>query len=352
MAAHGADRRLYFRPVRLLVGDIGGTNTRLAAIEATAAGMVVVRQQTLSSPKYKTFAQAVLDFGVDPGTAGACFAIAGPVVDGAVVASNLPWTIHATDLATAIGVPRTHLINDFDAVGHGITRLGADDVVALQQGTPVPDGAIALLGPGTGLGQAMLIRGPAGYRVVPSEGGHVTLAARTEIEWGLVRFLAEKYGGHVSYERAISGPGLVDIYHYVVESAIAPASATVAEEMKVELPAAVITRHSIDSSDPACMKATDLFVAIFGSQAGNFALTALATGGVYLAGGVSRRILPLLQRGAFLKHFADKGRFNHMLSAVPVYVITTDAVGLMGAAAVAAADMLLGGELAVARAGR
>jgi glucokinase len=198
----------------------------------------------------------------------------------------------------------------------------------------------------------MLIRGPAGYRVVPSEGGHVTLAARTEIEWGLVRFLGEKYGGHVSYERAISGPGLVDIYHYVVESGIAPTSATVAEEMRVDIPAAVITRHAIDSSDPACVKATDLLIAIFGSQAGNFALTALATGGVYLAGGVSPRILPLLQRGAFLKHFADKGRFNHMLSAVPVYVITTDAVGLMGAAAVAAADMLLGGEPAVARAGR
>jgi glucokinase len=326
--------------VRLLVGDIGGTNTRLATMEATAAGMAVFRQKTLSSRKYPTFSQAVLDFGVDPGTVGACFAIAGPVVDGAVHTSNLPWTIQERELAAEIGVARTHLINDFDAVGHGVTRLGPNDVVELQKGLPVPDGAIALLGPGTGLGQAMLIRGPAGYRVVPSEGGHVTLAARTEIEWGLVRYLAEKYGSHISYERAISGPGLVDTYHYIVERGIAPGSAAVAEEMRTDLPPAVITRHAIDRSDPACVSAAELLVAIFGSQAGNFALTALATGGVYLAGGVSRRILPLLQRGDFLEHFADKGRFSHLLSAVPVYVITSDDVGLLGAAAVALADMV------------
>jgi glucokinase len=326
--------------VRLLVGDIGGTNTRLAAVEATAAGMVVVRQHTLSSRQYPTFSQAVLEFGVDPGTVGACFAIAGPVVDGAVHTSNLPWTIQDRELAAEIGVPRTRLINDFDAVGHGVTRLGPNDVVALQKGLPVPDGAIALLGPGTGLGQAMLIRGPAGYRVVPSEGGHATLAARNDIEWGLVRFLAEKYGSHVSYERAISGPGLVDVYQYVVASSIASASPAVVAEMKTDVPAAVITRHATDGSDPACVAAADLMMAIFGSQAGNFALTALATGGVYLAGGVSRRILPLLQRGRFLEHFADKGRFRHLLSVVPVYVITTDDVGLLGAAAVAAADMV------------
>jgi glucokinase len=327
--------------VRLLVGDIGGTNTRLAAIEATAAGMVVVRQRTLSSRQFPTFAQAVLEFGVDPGTAGACFAIAGPVVDGAVHTSNLPWTIQDRELGAEIGVPRTRLINDFDAVGHGVTRLGPDDVVVLQKGLAVPDGAVALLGPGTGLGQAMLIRGPAGYRVVPSEGGHATLAARNAIEWGLVQFLAEKYGPHVSYERVISGPGLVDVYRYVVARSIAAASPGVTEEMKTDLPAAVITRHAIDGSDPACVQAAELMIAIFGSQAGNFALTSLATGGVYLAGGVSRRILPLLQRGRFLEHFAAKGRFSHLLSVVPVTVITTDDVGLLGAAAVAATDVVL-----------
>jgi glucokinase len=283
----------------------------------------------------------VLEFGVDPGTVGACFAIAGPVVDGAVHTSNLPWTIKDRELGAEIGVARTRLINDFDAVGHGVTRLGPNDVVALQKGLPVPDGAIALLGPGTGLGQAMLIRGPAGYRVVPSEGGHATLAARNEVEWGLVRFLGEKYGSHVSYERAISGPGLVDIFQYVVARSLAPASASVTDEMKTEPPAAVITRHAMADSDPACVMAADLMVAIFGSQAGNFALTALATGGVYLAGGVSRRILPLLQRGRFLEHFTAKGRFSHLLSVVPVNVITTDDVGLLGAAAVAAADLAL-----------
>ena len=210
---------------------------------------------------------------------------------------------------------------------------------ARQEGVPLADGTIALIGPGTGLGQAMLIRGPAGYRVVASEGGHATLAARTEAEWGLVRYLGEKYGSHVSYERAVSGPGLVNIYHYVVERGVAATSAAVAAEMETETPAAVITRHAIDGTDAACVAAADLFVALFGSQAGNFALTALATGGVYLAGGVSRRVLPLLQHGAFLRHFADKGRFATLLAAVPVYVIVTDNVGLLGAAAVAAMDL-------------
>jgi glucokinase len=324
--------------VRLLVGDIGGTNARLATVEATAAGMVVLRQQTLSSRKYATFGRTVLDFGVDPGVVGACFAIAGPVVDGEVHTSNLPWTIHDKELAAEIGVPHTRLINDFDAVGHGVTRLGPNDVVALQPGVPVADGTIALIGPGTGLGQAILVRGAGGYRVVPSEGGHATLAARTETEWGLVRYLSERYGAHISYERAISGPGLVNIYQYVVDRGLARTSAAVAAELATDIPAAVITRHAIEGTDAACTVAAELFVALFGSQAGNFALTALATGGVYLAGGVSRRVLPLLERGAFLRHFADKGRFSHLLAAVPVYVIVTDDVGLLGAAAVAAVD--------------
>jgi glucokinase len=324
--------------VRFLVGDIGGTNARLATVEATAAGIVVVRHQTLSSRKYPTLGGAVLEFGVDSGVAGACFAIAGPVVDGEVRASNLPWTIHYEELAEEIGLPRTHLINDFDAIGHGVTRLGPQDVIALQTGLPVADGTIALIGPGTGLGQAMLIRGPAGYRVVASEGGHVSLAARTDIEWGLVRYLAERYGSHVSYERAVSGPGLVNIYHYIVDRAVAPTSAETVAEMAVDTPAAVITRRAIEGTDAACSAAAEMFVALFGSQAGNFALTALATGGVYLAGGVSQRVLPLLQRGTFLQHFADKGRFSHLLAAVPVNVIVTDDVGLLGAAAVAATD--------------
>jgi len=325
--------------VRLLVGDIGGTNARLATVEATAAGIAIVRQETLSSHQYPTLGAAVLAYGVEPGVAGACFAIAGPVVQGEVRASNLPWTIQDRALAAEIGLARTHLINDFDAVGHGVTRLAPADVVALQDGVPVADGTIALIGPGTGLGQAMLIRGPAGYRVVASEGGHATLAARTETEWGLVRYLGEKYGSHVSYERAVSGPGLVNIYHYVVERGVAATRAAVAAEMETETPAAVITRHAIDGTDAACVAAADLFVALFGSQAGNFALTALATGGVYLAGGVSRRVLPLLQHGAFLRNFADKGRFATLLAAVPVYVIVTDNVGLLGAAAVAATDL-------------
>jgi glucokinase len=324
--------------MNVLAGDIGGTNARLAVFAVDGTTLRSVRDHVFPSGQYDSLATIVTEFRRGDGTdvGAACFAVAGPVVGGDIKASNLPWVVRGAELARAIGVPRTTLINDFDAVGFGVTRLGPTDTETLQAGTPDPNGPIALLGAGTGLGQGLVLREPTGVRVVPSEGGHATFAARNEIEWGLAKFLAAQHdGGHVSYERVLSGGGLVAIYQYIVASALAKEDPVVAAEMKAQLPAGVITTRGVAGTDAACVMTVELFVSIYGAQAGNVVLQTLSTGGVYLAGGIARRILPVLRAGGFLKSFTDKGRLAGLLSKIPVNVITNDMIGLLGAAVVA-----------------
>ncbi len=323
--------------MKVLAGDIGGTNARLAVFAFEGQGLSRVHEQIYPSAKYDGLGAIVTEFRrtYTDDLSAACFAVAGPVVDGDIKTSNLPWVVHGRALAAEIDVPRTTLINDFDAVGYGVTRLAATDVETLQVGLPAPDGPIAVLGAGTGLGQGLVLRDGGRTRIVPSEGGHATLAARTDVEWGLAKYLVARYGGHVSYERVLSGAGLVSTYHYVVECGLAPAQPAVTAAMERETPAAVITNQAIAGTDQACMTAVDIFASIYGSQAGNVALMTLSTGGVYLAGGIARRIVPLLRSGDFLRSFAAKGRMSPLLSSVPVRVIMNDFVGLLGAAVVA-----------------
>src|SRR5579872_5522851 len=239
--------------MNVLAGDIGGTNARLAVFAVDGTGLRSVREHTFPSGQYDSLATIVGEFRREDGSdvSAACFAVAGPVVDGEIRASNLPWVIKTTELAAKIGIPRTTLINDFDAVGYGVTRLGPTDVETLQAGVPDSTGPLALLGAGTGLGQGLVLRESTGIRVVPSEGGHATFAARNDVEWGLAKFLASEHdGGHVSYERVLSGSGLVALYQYIVASKLAPEDPAVAAEMKAQTPAAaVVTAHGVAGSD-------------------------------------------------------------------------------------------------------
>jgi len=324
--------------MNVLAGDIGGTNARLAVFAVGGAPLRCVREHVYPSGQYDSLATIVKEFRRDDGTdiGAACFAVAGPVVDGDIKASNLPWMVRGAELASAIGVRRTTLINDFDAVGFGVTRLGPTDYETLQPGVSDPDGPIALLGAGTGLGQGLVLREPTGVRVVPSEGGHATFGARNEIEWGLAKFLSAQHdGGHVSYERVLSGSGLVSTYQYIVASKLAPEDPNVSDEMRGGVPAATVTTRGVAGTDPACVMAVQLFASVYGSQAGNVVLQTLSTGGVYLAGGIARRILPVLKSGDFLASFTAKGRMAGLLSKIPVHVITNDMIGLLGAAVVA-----------------
>ena len=320
----------------VLAGDVGGTNARLALVELEGRGARIVREHRYLSRDYPGLTPIVRRFCEETGTRPdrACLGVACPVAGDECTAPNLPWTINVRTLAAEIGIPRTTIINDFTAVGYGVEMLGPTDLVTLQEGSPVPQGPIALIGAGTGLGQGFLVWQGDHYRVLASEGGHTDFAPSGELQTGLLGDLRRRFG-RVSWERLLSGAGLLNIYGYLAASAAAPEQASVHSEMEQEDPASVITRHGLAGTDDLSDRALELFCEIFGAQAGNLALTVVATGGVYLAGGIAPRIAERLGAGPFLRAFRDKGRLSELLSRVPVHVIMNPSVGLLGAAAFA-----------------
>ena len=320
----------------VLAGDVGGTNARLATVELDGGAVRIAREQRYPSRDYPGLAPIVRRFfeGAEARPGRACFGIACPVVGDDCTAPNLPWRINARRLASEIEIPRTTIINDFVAVGYGIEALGPADLATLQAGSPEPRGTIALIGPGTGLGQGFLFWERDHYRVLPSEGGHGDFAARGARQTGLLESLVRQFG-RVSWERLLSGAGLANIYRYLLAAAAAPEQATVRSEMEQEDPASVIVRHGLDGTDPLSVSALDLFCEILGAQAGNLALTVIATGGVYLAGGIAPRIVERLRSGPFMAAFREKGRLAELLGRIPVHVIMNPNVALLGAAAVA-----------------
>jgi glucokinase len=321
----------------VLAGDVGGTNARLAIVELNGDGAKITRQQSYPSHDFPGLAPIVRRFREESGTRPeqACVAIACPIVGDDCSAPNLPWKVNARELALEIGIPRTMIINDFVAVGHGIVLLDRSDLATLQEGTPTPHGTIALIGAGTGLGQGFLVWVGDHYQVLPSEGGHADYAPRGTQEAGLLRFLEQQFH-RVSWERLLSGAGLVNIYRYLATAGIAAEQESVKAAMLREDPAAVIGRNGLAGTDCLSEHTLDLFCGMLGAQAGNLALTVAAKGGVYLAGGIAPRIVQRLQSGLFLNAFRDKGRLSDFLSRIPVHVIMNPSVGLLGAAAVAA----------------
>ena len=321
----------------VLAADIGGTNSRLALVELPASGPVVIRRSrhypSQDFPSLVAVVHAFLAEGIEP-IAGACFAVAGPIRMGECHATNLPWVVRAAELAAELQLTSVRLINDFAAVGFGLHLLGPHDLATLQEGSPIADGPIALLGAGTGLGSAFLLRDTMPHRVLASESGHMSFAPENALQAGLLEFLRAEYG-HVSYERVVSGAGLSNVYRYLVSSGWAGESPAVRREMQTTDPAAVITEHAASGDDPLCRRAVELFAGVYGAHAGNLALGVLATGGVYLAGGIAPRIVALLSEGEFLQAFRSKGRLSPFLDAIPVRVILNPDVGLLGAAAVA-----------------
>lgn len=319
----------------VLAGDIGGTNARLALAEVNARTRLVAEHEE-PSQGIPDFAEFVAGFLTANGARpeSACLAIAGPVVGNAVRGTNLPWTVDAGALGRRLGLARIILINDFAAIGFGIRLLGKSDLLTLQPGRPDPSGVIGIIGAGTGLGEGVVVRTGGQWTVLPSEGGHATYAPVGARERALHAFLSDRYGGHASVERVVSGPGLVDIFEFLTATSGGP-PASIREEMSREDPAAVVTRHALSGSDPRARQALELFVGAYGAQAGNFALTILASGGMYVAGGIAVRIAPTLAEGRFLEAFRSKGRMGGLLERIPVHVILNPDVGLLGAASTA-----------------
>ncbi|HEY3445644.1 MAG TPA: glucokinase [Myxococcales bacterium] len=319
----------------LLAGDIGGTKTVLALVEEG----VIRRREVFPSAQYADLSSLVsLFLGADKGhLARACFGVAGPVLDDTCQATNLPWRIEARGLERDLGLQRVSLVNDFHALSIGITELPASDFAVLHDAPSDPRGPWVVLGAGTGLGEAIIIRGPVGYEVVSSEGGHTDFGPRDDLEIDLLRFLRERHG-RVSYERIVSGPGLVNLYEFFRSREPAAASPAVEAQLAADPlgRAACISGHAMKGDDALCQKALDLFVSVYGSEAGNLALKVVARGGVYVAGGIAPKILPRLVDGAFERSYLTKGRLSAVLARTPVKVVKNPDAGLLGAAAIAA----------------
>ena len=320
----------------VLAGDVGGTNARLAIVELEERTARFVYQNRYPSGEYLGLAPIVRRFLEETGSRPdrACFGIACPVVGEDCTAPNLPWTVNARALAAEIGIPRTAIINDFVAVGYGIEMLTPADLATLQEGVPEPEGPIALIGPGTGLGEGFLIWQHDHYRVLASEGGHADFAPSGEVQAGLLRSLRAQFG-RVSWERLLSGPGIANIYRYLLDSGVVPEQASVRAELDAEDHATVIVRRALDRSDCLSVRAVELFWEILGAEAGNLALSVVATGGVYIAGGIAPRIVQQLDSGPFLAAFRNKGRLSGLLARIPLHVVMHPGLGMLGAAAVA-----------------
>lgn len=310
----------------ILAGDIGGTKTELAICDAD---LEVIREATFKSHDHPSL-EAVLDQFVQPAERGdltaACFGVAGPVVDGAVHATNLPWVIDSKVISARLsGIPVT-LLNDLQATALGMLVLPEAAFSVLQAGAATPGGAIAIIAPGTGLGEALLVSLDGRYHALPSEGGHGDFAPGTDDEIALYRHLRDLHGDHVSYERVLSGIGLGDVYDFAHEHMGTDSKLGDGDRN------AAISRAALDGSDPAAVRALELFVEILAAEAGNLALRGFATGGVILGGGIPPKILPLLQHPRFIDRFNAKGRFARWTRGLPVRVALEPRAALLGAA--------------------
>jgi glucokinase len=322
----------------LLAGDVGGTKTVLAIFSPEAGPRAPLAEKTLPSGRYPSLEALVGDFlgQVNLKPTHASFGVAGPVVEGQATITNLPWVISETQLERELDLSpgQVRLLNDLTAIASAVPLLESDDLYTLNEGQAAPGGAIAVIAPGTGLGEGFLTWDGTRYRAQPSEGGHTDFAPTTLLEVDLLRYLLDRLG-HVSYERVCSGTGLPNIYAFLKDSGYAEEPAWLAKELtEAEDPNPIIVNAAFNEerSCELCIATLNTFVAILGTEAGNMALNLMATGGVYLGGGIPPRILPALEDGRFMKDFHDKGRMSHMMAQIPVHVILNPKVALLGAA--------------------
>lgn len=315
---------------RYLSGDIGGTKTIL---QLEAADETAPLRKSYVSANYRGMAEMLDDFLQDagkPAIAAACLALAGPVRGRQVSLTNLPWQVDADALARRFAIPRVTLINDFEAAGMGVAALQQGDLLTLQAGAQHAGNRL-VLGAGTGLGVAWLTPAHRGYRVHPSEAGHMDFAPANDAQCALLRYLQQRHG-HVSYERIVSGPGLVAIFEFLRDTGRASPSAELVAAMAAADGAAALTQFARQGDEEIARTTLDMFIEIYGAFAGNLALAALPRGGIYVAGGIAAKIAASLQRGDFLRAFLRKGRFSELLHTFPLHIVLNEQVGLLGAA--------------------
>jgi glucokinase len=326
-----ADRNL------VLAGDIGGTKTNLALFSVHGEKLHAESQHNFPSKRYSGLIPVLQEFlaGGDHAIEAASFGIAGPVVDGKVKTPNLPWMLDTADLRHALKLDAVTLLNDLEAGAYGIFTLENDEFYTLNEGTLRHAGNKALIAAGTGLGQAILYDDGGHFHPLASEGGHADYAPRDELEIELLRYLIGRFG-HVSYERVLSGPGLFNIYRFLKDVRGMEEPSWLTERLSADDPSAVISKAALAGEAAICSEALNLFVSVYGAEAGNLALRAKSVRGLYVGGGIAPKILAKLKDGTFMRAFVDKGRYSDLLAAIPVQVILNEQTALRGAAYYAA----------------
>lgn len=331
-------------PQFVLAADIGGTHADFAFAELLPDGPHIFTEESLASREFHNFAPLLQKFLARPDVSPArerivasCFAVAGPVKDNAAVLTNLGWQVEAAAVSAQFGLANVTLINDFQAAGLGVSRLPEASFATLQAAEADEQAPAIIIGAGTGLGVGMIMKFGEQYRVLPSEAGHADFAPTDELQDKLLLYLRRNFG-RVSWERVISGPGLMRVFSFLQDGGLGIPSKQLLEATKrpgVD-PAEIIAEYALAKLDPLAVRALDLFIAAYGAFAGNMALGALARGGVYVAGGIAPRIINRLKDGAFMRAFTGKGAFTPLLSGIPVRVVMDAKVGLRGALDLAA----------------
>lgn len=321
----------------ILAGDIGGTKTNLAYIMIQDGKFKIAYVKSYASKEFGSFKEIVQQFVAEfaPKVEHAAFDVAGPVLDGRAEVTNLPWVVDSREIAGELKLKEVGLINDLEATAYGILRLEDEDKLMLNRGVAQDHKAIAVIAAGTGLGEGGLVWDGSRYRALPSEGGHADFAPRNELEISLLRFLLTKHK-RVSYERVVSGMGIVNLYQFFRTQVSYDEPKWLSEEMAAGDAAAAISNTAIQGKDEACIKAMEMFVSLYGAEAGNLALKLLATSGMYIGGGIAPKIIAQLQQSTFLDAFTNKGRFSNLMKNIPVYVVLNDKAALLGAAHFAA----------------
>jgi len=318
----------------IVAGDLGGTKSNLGAFELQQGKLRLLTKKRFLSHHYSCAEDVIRAFvgDLDGKIAAACFDVAGPVADNIVQATNLPWVVDGKSLAGLLGVPQVPLLNDLEATGYGLQVLEPEDLEVLHEGTPVRANR-AVIAAGTGLGETVLFWDGEQHVPRATEGGHADFAPHTDMEIDLLRHLMNKYGT-VDCETLLSGRGFLEIHQFLDPKAQHPSFSDPNKDAAPE-----ITQRGLEGSCPVCVRTLDLWVGIYGSEAGNFALRSLARGGMYVAGGIAVKILPKLKDGRFTAALADKGKFRGFLSQIPVYVVLNEDAPLLGAAHVASRSM-------------
>jgi glucokinase len=318
----------------ILAGDVGGTKVHLALYDFVKGRLNHTRDQRFAAKEYAGLEEIVKEFlGADKVSA-ACFGVPGPVRDGRLRLTNLPWTLDSRELSLDLDIDHVFLINDLEANGYGIAELQPDQIYMLAEGDASQVGNRALVAAGTGLGESFLIWNGRIHVPYPSEGGHADFAPRNEDEIDLLRFLKQKYNGRISFERVVSGMGMSGIYEFLRDVRGMEEPTWLAEMLtEADDPNSIITETGLTARAEICERTLDMFVSAYGAEAGNLALKVLSVGGLYVGGGIAPRILEKLKDGAFIKAFTDKGRLSQLLINTPVRVILESRAALLGAAA-------------------